>query len=420
MKTAIDRYYRLIMLILLLSTYTLSVFSGEEDGYRTYKGKTINSKTEEPVVFASIYKVGTNIGTVSNSDGDFILKIPTAIDTGKIGVSFIGYRPFVTNVSNIVDSFFIVYLDPAPIPIKEVIVRSGNPYEMLKEAKRKIPENYSNAPFMVTAFYREIIKQNRNYVGVAEAVLDVYKSSYINSFDYDRVKVYKGRKSVDVKKMDTVLFKLQGGPKTSFLLDVAKNPAALMSEDFMEFYNYRYTGVIEIEDRQTYIIEFDQKKDVPYSLYTGKIYLDAANLAISGIEFRLSEEGIDKAVGEYVRKRPLNMKIEIEGANYLVNYREIGGKWYFNGIKSELRLSCKWDKKLFKSKYITTLEMAVTDMDFDNVDRFRKRESEKISDVLADQVDYFSDNDFWGKYNTIKPEVSIEEAIAKLNKKVVR
>lgn len=415
---------KLYALIIMLVVFSSSVFANnieeEEVAFVTYSGRIVNFNTGEPIVFASVYKIGSNIGTITNGEGDFVLKIPKEINAGEIGVSFIGFQPYTINISDFVNGFISIKLTPTPVPIKEVIVRSENAYDLLKLAKRKIPENYSMAPFMVTAFYREIIMQNKNYVGVAEAVLDVYKSSYINSFDYDRIKVYKGRKSMDVKKMDTVLFKLQGGPKSSFLMDIVKNPSGLLSDEFMGFYNYKFEGVIEVDDRQTYVISFDQKDDLDYSLYSGKIYLDALNLAISGVEFQLSEKGIDKATNEIVRKRPVNMKVDVEGANYLVSYREIEGKWYFNNIHSELRINCKWKKKLFKSKYVTVLEMAVTDMDFDNLARFKNRESAKISDVLLDEVNYFDDSDFWGKYNTIKPEESIVLAISKLNKKIER
>ena len=413
-----------LTVFLLLSVFFSQVIKAEETGenvaYVSYSGKTLNSVTGEPIVFASVFIVGTNIGTVSNGDGEFVLKVPPDENKGALGASFIGYKTTNINLNSISSGKVIIKLEPSPIPIKEVIIRSEDPVDLIKQAKKNIPENYSNAPYMVTAFYREIIKQNRSYIGVAEAVLDVYKSSYTSTFDNDRVKIYKGRKSMDVKRMDTLLFKLQGGPRTSFLLDIVKNPGGVISNDFMEFYDYNLDGVIEVEKRQTYVISFDQKDGVEYPLYTGKLYIDAENMAISGIEFRLSEKSIDEAIDEYVRKRPVNLKAEVEGANYLVNYRQINGKWYFSSIKSELVLNCKWDRKLFKSKYTATLEMAVTDMDTENIDRYKFKDATGMSDVFADQVNYFSDDNFWGNYNTIKPEESIEAAISKLNKKIIR
>ena len=73
-------------------------------------------------------------------------------------------------------------------------------------------------------------RRDRNYVSISEAVIDVYKGGYANEYQVDQVKLFKGRKSADVEKMDTVLFKVQGGPNTTILLDVVKNPYILLSE----------------------------------------------------------------------------------------------------------------------------------------------------------------------------------------------
>jgi hypothetical protein len=64
--------------------------------------------------------------------------------------------------------------------------------------------------------------------------------------------------------------------------------------------------------------------------------------------------------------------------------------------------------------------MAVTDREDEKVDKFKYKESAKMSDVFADQVTYFTDGDFWGEYNYIKPDESIESAISKLNRKLKR
>jgi hypothetical protein len=61
-------------------------------------------------------------------------------------------------------------------------------------------------------------------------------------------------------------------------------------------------------------------------------------------------------------------------------------------------------------------EMAITDMDPDNLNKIRIREAAKMSDVLAEQVSQFEDPDFWGVDNIIKPDESIEAAIERLNR----
>ncbi len=396
--------------------------SGMNDSvpYYTYSGKILDSETKDPVAFANVYLERSSIGTVSNLDGEFILKVPLAKGEGKISISFVGYKTQELALEELNMMKNTIRLVADPIPIQEVIIKTGDPVELLRKAIMRISENYTDNPEMLTGFYRETIKQNRNYVAVSEAVLDIYKSSYKNYFDSDRIKIYKGRKSEDVKKMDTILFKLQGGPKTSLLLDVVKNPSTLLSEDFFKYYNYKLNGIVNIDNRETFVIEFNQKNNVDLPLYQGKIYLDVNNLAIARLDFRISDKALTQADNELVRKKPVSMKIDVEDARYLANYRPIDGKWHLNHVRAEAKFKCKWDKKLFRSIYTTMLEMAITDRDTSNISKFKLRESERISDVFIDQVNYFEDADYWGEYNVIKPDESIEMAIERLGRKLVR
>ena len=428
MKTQIFKTWsRIVMVAVFVVGLQQIIFAGSPEYldkkqdtlmYKAYQGTVIDASTKKPVVFANVYLDGTSIGTVTNSEGEFLLKIPKNVKNDVLGVAYLGYKNELIPLKNLTTENNVIALEPSPIPIEEVIIRTGNPIELIMTAIRNIKKNYPTNPEQQVGFYRETIKQNRNYVEVAEAVLDVYKSSYIDDFDFDRIKIYKGRKNQDVKKMDTVLFKFQGGPKTAFLLDMVKTPGNLLYEDMLEFYDFKLTGITKINDKESYIIEFDQKYNVDYPLYHGRIYLDIKTLAIAGADFRFSEKGIDLAGSELVRKKPISMRLDVESGNYLVNYREINGKWYLNHVRSEVVFKCKWDRKLFSSKYTTMFEMAVTDRDAENVNRFKFREAAKMSDVFADQVNYFADEDFWGEYNYIIPDESIENAISRLNRRL--
>jgi len=386
----------------------------------SFSGKVIDKNTGDPIVFASVFITGTKRGTVTNSNGEFIIKIPRLYLNRQIGIAHIGYITSIFDVTELKPSDNVVELVSAPYEIEEVTIRQLDPIELIKSAVVKIPENFSNQPVMMTSFYRETIKQNRNYVAIAEAVLDVYKASYKNTTDFDRIKVFKGRKSQDVKKMDTVLFKFQGGPYTSFLLDVAKNPGELLAEESFKFYEYQMGGIVRVNDAQAYVIDFDQKKELEFPLYKGKLYLDVDNLAIVGIDFEISPKKIERASEYLIRKKPIGLSIDVESGNYLVNYRKIDNLWYLNYVRTELVFRVKWKRKLFRSIYTTMSEMAVTDISSENIQKYRFRETIKLSDVFVEKVTDFEDPDFWGDYNIIKLDESIEEAIEKLSRKLRR
>jgi hypothetical protein len=392
----------------------------DSTNYISIEGKLVDKDTKSPIVFATIFLSGTSIGTITNTDGEFVLKIPKGKEQGNISFTHLGYENKIIAVASMMNKENVIEIKSVTIPIDEVIVHSINPLNLVISALDKVYLNYSDVPEMQTSFYRETIKQNKKYVSVSEAVLDVYKAPYKTAFDFDRMKIYKGRKSRDVKKMDTIVVKLQGGPKTSLLLDVVKNPGDILDRETFDYYDFELGGITTIDDREAYIIKFDQKDDVEYPLYMGNIYIDVKTEAFAGFDFHLSDKGLPYAAKYLVKKKPSNMKINVESGHYLIRYRFDNDRWYLNYVRSELVFDSKWQQKLFKSQFQIMLEMAVTDRDKENIDKFAGKESAKISDIFTDQVTYFEDENFWGDYNTIKPDESIQVAIDKLNRKLKR
>ncbi len=427
MKTTFNSTLKSLALMLMMIAFSSMQASGSfwgpgkaagDTAYKTFTGKVIDKATRKPVSFANVYLIGSSLGTVTNAEGEFVLKVPVEEMNRNIGISNLGYKNLVISFDELNSKENLIKLELAATTLEQVVIRSDDPIELLKMAYRRVHENYNNSPEMQVGFYRETVKQNKSYVAVAEAVLDVYKSPYSSFFDYDRVQVFKGRKSEDVKKMDTLLFKLQGGPRTSFLLDVVKNPGEILSEDYFDKYIFKFAGFASIDGRDNYVIEFDQRPDVELPLYKGTIYLDTKNMAFSRIDFSFSNEALKIADGELVRKKPMDLKIDVLAADYIINYRVIDEKWYLNHVRSELVFKCNWKKKRYNATYTAALEMAVTDRNADNINKARYRDQAKQTDILADKVSSYKDENFWGEYNYIKPEEPIENIINKLNKKL--
>ena len=128
----------------------------------------------------------------------------------------------------------------------------------------------------MTSFYRETIRNNKNYVSIAEAVIEIFKAPYNNTFRNDMTRVYKGRKNVEVTRFDTVLFRLQGGPTTTLQLDLIKNPYSILTFDVMSSYDYKLLNIVVIDGMPHYVIGFHQKPDIDIPLfYTCYLLFDA-------------------------------------------------------------------------------------------------------------------------------------------------
>lgn len=67
----------------------------------TIKGKVLNKETREPVGYANIGIVNSNIGTISNLDGTFSILIPSNLILDTLTFSAIGFEKKALNISTL-------------------------------------------------------------------------------------------------------------------------------------------------------------------------------------------------------------------------------------------------------------------------------------------------------------------------------
>jgi hypothetical protein len=421
MKRSIIRkqFITTIFVLLLFITDSLSgslIMSYYYSGYRSQtsiEGTIIDAITKKPVAFATVTAVGTNIGTVTNTEGSFYLTFDNELNIKEISVQHLGYKnknvplEFFKNKNN------IIYLDAHSIPLNEVVVRPENTYELVQEIIKKIPQNYSDKAMKQMAFYRESVMRKRKYISISEAVVEVYKAPYNDNFKTDLVKLFKGRKSSNVKPQDTVVVKLKGGPKVALLIDIAKNPEVLFSDENMINYEFSLDQITNINDKQNYVINFTQIRNHNVPQFNGTLYVDINSLAITAAEFSLNLQNKTAASEIFVKRKPILMKITPIETKYIVKYKEDNGKYYFNHARGEVVFEIDWDKKIFNSRYTIMTEIASTDRTDKNVVKFPLNEQLKSTIIFEEEVPSELDPEFWGEYNIIKPEESIENAIKK-------
>ena len=385
--------------------------------YDVYTGTVVDADNNDELPFATVEAVGTNVATVTNIDGEFILKIVKGENVEKVKVSYVGYQNNTLPLYELRQEEVTIELQPSSVSLQQVTIRPEDANALVDQILTSVEDNYGDEDYMMKGFYRETIKKGWRYVGISEAVVDIYKSPYPSDFRYDHVKLIQGRKSADVEKMDTVLFKLQGGPVTSLLLDVIKNPTLLFTNDHNKIYNFWVSDVLSINDRLHYVISFDQKEYVSLPFYEGKLYVDMDRMALTEAQFSLNIDNEEEAARMFIRRKPIGMSVIPQEATYRVKYTIQDDQWYFNYARAEARFKVDWDRKLFNTRYTTMSEIAITDRSRVDVERIPLRERFKRSDVLEDLVYVFFDQDFWGSYNLIEPDQSIESAISKLNRK---
>lgn len=404
------------LFIILWICGTMPLMAQEESGYITISGIVKDQQSKKRLEYVNISIPGTNIGTITNTDGEFSIKVQKSLNAKQVEISHIGYLNSMIplNGNNIAD--FTTLLTPNSNVLGEVIIRANDSRYIVEEAIRKIGHNYSPTGNLLTGFYRETAQKGRRYINISEAVVDIYKTPYTDmDAERDRVQIFKGRKLLSQKPSDTLVVKLLGGPNLSIYVDIVKNPEVLLSPDDLPYYAFRMEEGIMLNNRPHYVISFQPQAILPYALYYGKLFIDKEKLSFTRAEFSLSMDDNNKATQAILKKKPFGLRFKPQEVSFLVTYKERNGVTYLSYICNEVRFKCDWKRKLFSTNYTILSETVVTDGKAQDA-TIPYKESFKSNQSLSDKVSNFMDEDFWGAYNIIEPTESLETAVNKLKK----
>lgn len=381
----------------------------------------MDAANKKPLVFATLTIEGTNISTITNTEGEFALKVPKDITEGNVVVSFLGYKDKMVPLAQFGNNNNKIQMEVSVMELSEVNIEiPKDAGELVRQTLKRKGDNYFVDPTLMTAFYRETIKKRRKNVSLSEAVVNIYKTPY-TSPRKDAVQLYKSRKSTDYSKLDTVALKLQGGPFNTLFVDVMKYPEYIFTEESIGKYVFSFDRSTRVNEKLIYVVNFEQHNSIPEPLYKGKLYIDVENKILTSAIFSLNITDKNLASRMFVRRKPRNAKVWPTEVAYRVDYREKNGKWYYGYSNVLLEFKVNWDKRLFNSVYSMTCEMAVTDWEKNLASEFPKsKERMRSSIILAEAANGFSDPDFWGEYNIIEPEKSIESAIKKIQRQLRR
>nr|WP_291965688.1 carboxypeptidase-like regulatory domain-containing protein [Maribacter sp.] len=387
--------------------------------YTEYTGEVLDTDSKKPLIFATLTVENTNVSTITNSEGQFSLKVPKEYTENNVTIAFLGYKTKQIAISELDEEKNKIYMTEFAMALSEARIDAPNDAEKLVfETLNRKGDNYLDESTVMTAFYRETIKKRRTNVSLSEAVVNIYKTPY-SSKKTDALELYKARKSTDYTKLDTVALKLQGGPFNTLFVDMVKYPDYIFTPETLAYYDFSFDTSTRVNDQLIYVIEFKQKPEIIDPLYNGKLYIDAENKILTRAIYSLNITDKRLASQMFVRKKPRNAEVWPTEVSYRVDYREKNGKWYYGYSNVLLEFKIDWDKRLFNSIYSMNCEMAITDWERNTNESYPKyKDRMKSSIILSDEAIGFADPDFWGEYNIIEPEKSIESAIKKIQRQL--
>lgn len=409
MRTFISRLLPILSLLIVFSEA-----SGKEI---TVSGIVKDKDTGRAIENASLFVNGTNIGTVSNADGSFTLTFADSLLSKGIRAEQLGYKSLTIRGSELLGKRVIFSLPSTARMLDEIKVKGADPRALVEIALKKIPVNYPDRPNLFTAFYRETVRKGKRYIGVSEAIVDVYKRSYQNRNTMgDRVGIVKGRRLVSQNKNDTVAVKIIGGPAMPIVLDFVKNEDLLFNISELDNYEYKLEPMVMLDDRPQFVVSFRPILRSEFALHKGRLYIDQETIAFTKAEFALDMSDREKATRSILFKKPAGLRFKPIAMDFTVTYKYQDGKSYLNFISVKTRFTCDWKRRLFASDYTVCAEMVMVDRIDNPASTIPQKDMFRTKDIFYDKVDNFSDPDFWKDYNIIEPTESLEKAVRKLRR----
>ena len=135
------------ILLLILSCFTALAQNDPPELRYVVNGNVADAETGRPLQYVSVSVMGQNYATVSNADGDFIIKSST--EPRMLEFSLLGYKSERIKVPDDPDAVLKVRLTRMSLTLTEAMVVTGDPYRILMDAIRKIRDKTSFGSILI-------------------------------------------------------------------------------------------------------------------------------------------------------------------------------------------------------------------------------------------------------------------------------
>ena len=465
-------YFKLVTSVLLFC-FTFLGYSQIE-----IKSKIVDFSQLLPIENASIYVKNTTIGTVSNTDGRFVLLVPNKFENDTLVISSIGFKSFKIPVNQFNNSQD-VFLDEDVAALDEVLIiaearpTTGN--EIVLKAIEELSENLPDSSYIQKGFLRHKERNKLEFKWLIESALTLYDSGYNSkSSEHLKINVDQVRKSYDLRDVDSlfsfVSYKNRNAKQVKLkakeikredltqqelvkaikwndnrvnglqnlfqgklnVLRNAQDAEALFGENILETHQFALDTILVDNGRKIYKIKIDGSSDFvglnTKGIYNegykakGWLYVYYDNYAIKKIEYELvATSETQKIRSKRLFDTQVNHKL-------VMTYIEYQDKMYPNyiyyetpklvnvGLKTKEKVSKEEKARYNKEEryYFTVQEILFSEIILD-------KEIINIEMQKPWDMDIFSskpyDKEFWKNYNVLLESEEDEQLIKDLTKR---
>lgn len=268
---------RRILLVLSVIVFSGSVWAQE----LTVHGRVVDAKTGEALPYVSIY-AGKDKGTLSNSNGEFKLKVD---EGSSIVFSYVGYNKQTLTANTVPNT---IRLKPYTTSLKEITVQAISDKKVLKRIIKNLRQDYKTQGKMAKKYFFRTTTEMYDGTFIAEAfmiahsVVNVRYANIISGLQGNNAEV--GKEEED----DALNFNfsnanrlIEVGP-TTFDSQFWKEDIKPLSDYYIlrNYYDVEMQHIYGEDGKGLYKIVFTWKENVPVQdifrrNITGTAYVDA-------------------------------------------------------------------------------------------------------------------------------------------------
>ena len=340
----------------------------------------MDSKTQEPIAFASIRIKDRALGIISNTDGSFKIPLKYKEYGDIIEISSMGYQTKEISIQS-----FCVYelndvrLKPATLELEEAVVTAQKKKKLtarqiVRTAISSIPENYPVESFSTIGYYRDYQLDSLRYVNLNEAILEVFDEGFdaIDSVT-TKVKIFDYQENTDFKRDTLALrsyeYQFKEGRKVidkAFLASYGGNEFTILrvhdalrnykidsysfvhrlKSDLLSEHKFKIESDTYLDDEPIYTVKFE-KLLLDASAY-GTLYISKINFAIHKMEYTVYDR-TKKLPNGNINKHKTNNQLILE---IITEYRPKNDRMYLNYISFHNTFQL-WDPPKFVLESVT-------------------------------------------------------------------
>jgi hypothetical protein len=382
----------LILFLLVITNFNLFA--------QTMIQGSVSDPNYKPITGSSIFVKDSYIGSISNRDGKFSIRIPQKLQSGTLCISSIGYQTQEISIKTI-QSPLQIQLQQDTCDLAEVLVMPKDTLlALLRRAYGKIKDNYPDFDTRMKGLYREtyFIPKKKEYLYFGEAKLDIFKTSYKNKTE-GQVKTINSRmnKHPMYDSLSTAMW--YGGIHFPLYSDQVKTRSDFISPGGFKTYNYSIFKT-NLDGRSVYKVEF-RPKDSAKERFKGSFYLDKNSLAYLYFEYTYTEHGKKKRSNYLSRSMLRN-----QSRKHTVKYRKVGNA-YFLCYASDFEILYN---NRSKQEMIQYNEYITTNIHIKNVKPIPFSEQTEYRDVFYLDASSIEESN-WKEENIILPDSSLNKLI---------